>query len=106
MSAFEFLPLGSIVSLKSIPDRMMITGRGLNAEYEGEPLFWDYCGVIYPDGLTGAEAVYFNHSNIEKVIFEGYDDDANRIICGVLEKYLDENPDIKRLNDRQKKIWS
>ncbi len=105
MSEFKFLPLGSIVSLKNIPDKMMIIGRGINAEYQGESVFCDYCGVIYPEGLTSDEAAYFNHSNIEKVIFAGYDDDTNKIICGALEKYLKENT-VRRINDRQKDIWS
>lgn len=54
MSEFKFLPLGSIVSLKNIPDKMMIIGRGMNVQYQDETMFSDYCGVIYPEGLTGS----------------------------------------------------
>ncbi|MBQ3574683.1 MAG: DUF4176 domain-containing protein [Clostridia bacterium] len=106
MSAIEFLPLGSVVSLKDIPDKMIIIGRGINVQLDGETWFCDYSGVIYPEGLVGAEAVYFNHSNIENVIFTGYDDDTNKIICDGLNRYLEAHPETKRYKPRRPDIWN
>lgn len=32
-------------------------------------------GVLYPQGLQPESAIFFQHENIDKIIFEGYRDE-------------------------------
>ena len=96
MSKIDFKPLGSVVLLKGGLQRMMIVARGLNVENEGETYFFDYGAVPYPDGLTGDQMAYFDHSAIARVFFEGYRDDDNEIMVDRLNQYIKDNPGLKR----------
>ncbi len=96
MANIDFLPLGSIVLLKGGIRKVLIIGRGLNVKKDNETYFFDYGGVLYPDGLTGDQMVYFNADGISKVYFQGYQDDDNDIILNSLNNYLLEHPDVKR----------
>ena len=96
MSKIDFKPLGSVVLLKGGLQRMMIVARGLNVENEGETYFFDYGAVPYPDGLTGDQMAYFDHSAIARVFFEGYRDDDNEIMVDRLNQYINDNPGLKR----------
>lgn len=72
-TARPFLPLGSVILLKGAPNRLMICGR-LQREVASQALF-DYCGVLYPQGMISSSSVYmFNHEDIERVFFLGMQD--------------------------------
>ena len=71
----KLIPLGSILNLNNGTHKIMIIGRGVQAEIDGEMRRFDYSGCIYPLGMLSAEMVYFNAENIAEVIFEGYTDD-------------------------------
>ena len=48
---------------------------------------FDYIGVFYPEGYINQEYTFaFNHSDIEKVIFEGYEDEEEREFQHVLKE--------------------
>lgn len=70
----ELLPIGSIVVLNGGTKKLMVFGvkqtdTSTNAVY-------DYLGVIYPEGNIGLGGqFFFNHSDINKVFFRGYEDD-------------------------------
>ena len=65
----DFLPVGSIVKLKNQDELIMIITR--TGIVEGKVI--DYIGVLYPYGyIPSANAIYFNESDIEEIIFEGY----------------------------------
>ncbi len=96
MANVEFLPLGSIVLLKGGIRKLMIIGRGLNVKKDDDTYFFDYGGILYPDGVTGDEMLYFNADGISKVYFHGYQDDDNDIVLENLNNYLLEHPDVKR----------
>lgn len=91
-----YIPLGSIVLLKGGIQKLLVISRAINVANAGETYFFDYGGVLYPDGLVGDQMVYFNHDSIAKVIFEGYEDDDNAVMLENIETYLREHPDIKR----------
>ena len=73
----ELLPLGSIVYLQEGTQKLMIVGRGVifDDEETGEQMFADYMGVLYPFGLQTESTIFFQHENIDKVVFEGYSDE-------------------------------
>ena len=69
----ELLPIGTVVILKDATKRLMISGVMQN-DNEGNE--YDYMGVLYPEGNISQKAQFlFQHSDIEQVIFKGYEDD-------------------------------
>ena len=75
MNYRDCLPIGSVVVLKEGEKRLMIFGilqtnaEDLNEEY-------DYIGVPYPEGNLGEDYQYlFNHKDIDKIFFRGYEDE-------------------------------
>lgn len=87
----DFLPLGSVVSLKGSPKTLMIVGRGIVHKTEaGGKEYFDYSMCLYPEGLIGEAVVFSNHDCIDKVHFEGYSDEADAefvaATCEVLPK--------------------
>ena len=96
MAKVDFLPLGSVVILKGGVQKLMIIGRGLNVKQGDDTYFFDYGGVLYPQGLTGDEMAYFNHDGVARVIAYGYMDDDSAIVDENLNTYLEEHPNLKR----------
>ena len=69
----ELLPIGTVVILKDATKRLMISGVMQN-DTEGNE--YDYMGGLYPEGNISQKAQFlFQHSDIEQVIFKGYEDD-------------------------------
>lgn len=96
MEKIEYLPLGSIVLLKEGVRKVLIIGRALNVKKGDKTYYFDYGGVLYPDGLTGDEMVYFNHDGVVRVYFYGYKDDDNDIMNENINNYVAEHPDLLR----------
>lgn len=96
MDEIDYIPLGSVVLLKSGMQKLLVIARGINVNNGGETYFFDYGGVLYPEGLTGDQMVYFNHDSIAKVVFEGLKDDDNTIMIENINAYIKKHPDLKR----------
>ena len=96
MTEMSYLPLGSIVLMKDGTHRVMITGRALHVKQNDEVYFFDYAGVLYPEGVTGQEICYFNNDWIEEVNFFGFNDEANRRYVSVIENYVNSQTELKR----------
>lgn len=74
MNVRELLPIGSVVLLKEGRKRLMVCGI-LQTDDGGRGKEYDYTGVLYPEGFVGADYQYlFNHDDIEKVYFRGFED--------------------------------
>ena len=71
----KVLPLGTIVYLKEGNTKLMIVGRGAAFNDGVEDKVSDYVGVIYPNGIDPNDALFFNHEDIDEVVFEGYSDE-------------------------------
>lgn len=96
MAKVDYLPLGSIVLLKGGTRKVMIISRGLNVKRGDDTYFFDYGGVLYPEGLTGNEMLYFDHDGIIKVYFHGYADTENDVVVTSLNDYVENHPNINR----------
>ena len=85
----ELLPLGSIVYLQEGTQKLMIIGRGVifDDEETGEKAFADYMGVLYPMGFQTESTLFFQHENIDKVVFVGYSDEEEGRFLEVYEKW-------------------
>lgn len=88
----EWLPLGSIIYLDEATAKLMIVGRGPIFESDGDNVYSDYVGVIYPEGINPEDAIFFNHENIEKIVFEGYKDEEEERF---MEVYKDWESELK-----------
>lgn len=86
------MPLGSIIYLDEATAKLMIVGRGPIFESDGDNVYSDYVGVIYPEGINPEDAIFFNHENIEKIVFEGYKDEEEERF---MEVYKDWESELK-----------
>lgn len=68
----QLIPLGSVVFLKKGKISLMVVSRQPIIEQEGKRVYFDYAGVSQILGLETDRIIYFNHNNIDQVIFEGY----------------------------------
>ena len=81
----KYLPLGSVVLLKNGEKPVMVIGykvkaKGGDVYQDGQSVKneekFDYCGCVTPIGMINSEFILmFNHENIEKVLFKGYEDE-------------------------------
>lgn len=90
MKIEELLPIGSIIWLKDAQRALMIFGvKQSNMETDEE---YDYIGVLYPEGNMGTESQFlFQHKDIEKVVFRGYEDEQRAEFIEKLSQFYGEN---------------
>lgn len=88
MDVRSILPIGSVVLLVKATKKIMIIGikqTNMNTNKE-----YDYLGVLYPEGnLDGDSQVLFNHEDIEKIFFTGYENEERDIFIENLAAYFD-----------------
>lgn len=90
MEIKKLLPIGSVVLLKNGKKRVMIFGVKQTDNSTG--IEYDYISVLYPEGNMGEAGQFlFNHSDIEKVFFQGYEDKEREEFIEKLEDYYNKN---------------
>lgn len=90
MNVNELLPIGSIVLLEGAEKKLMIFGVGQTQLEENKD--FDYIGVVYPEGNMGEGSQFlFNHSDIEEIVFRGYEDEERESFLEMLNSYFEEN---------------
>ncbi len=93
----KYLPIGTIVLLKGGKKRAMITGFCSVAQ-ENQDKIYDYSGCVYPEGyLSSNQVCLFDHDQIEKIFFLGYEDEEEFAFKDKLKKIVssieeNENP--------------
>ena len=74
----KYLPIGTVVLLKGGKKRAMITGFCSVAQ-ENQEKIYDYSGCVYPEGyLSSNQVCLFDHDQIDKIFFVGYEDDEEK----------------------------
>ena len=89
----DYYPLGSVVLLKGGIRKILIVARGINVSNNGQQFFFDYGGVMYPEGMIGDRLAYFNHESIAEVVFKGFEDVDNTNMVANINAYLEEHPE-------------
>ncbi|MCD8323334.1 MAG: DUF4176 domain-containing protein [Oscillospiraceae bacterium] len=85
MKVQDLLPIGSIVLLNNGEKKLMIIGIMQN-DTGGTKKDYDYLGELYPEGHIGEGFQYlFNHEDINKIIFRGYEDEERASFIGKLQ---------------------
>ena len=80
----KYLPIGTVVCLVGGTKKVMIYGR--KQIQSGNNKKWDYVACLYPEGnLSEKYTVFFNHSEIEKVYFKGYEDEEEILTRRLLD---------------------
>ena len=98
MARIEYFPLGSVVMLKKGLQKLLIIGRAINVNRNGQDYYFDYAAVLHPQGLINNEIAYFNHADVDKLFFTGYNDEGSREMTEMINDYVEKNPDITRGN--------
>lgn len=96
----KLLPLGTIVYLKEGTAKLMIVGRGASFDNNEGQSFSDYVGVVYPNGIDPEDALFFNHQDIDDVVFTGYSDEEEDRYLKVYDEWKAEmskanNPEVE-----------
>ena len=87
----ELLPIGSVVALKGNTKKLMITGMKIAKEDEPE-IYYDYMGVFFPEGYVGNKSNFlFNHSDINDIVFLGYDNPERKSFIEFMEESYKED---------------
>lgn len=74
----KYLPIGTVVLLKGGKKRVMITGFCSVAQEELDKIY-DYSGCVYPEGYLKSDQVcLFDHEQIEKICFVGFEDEEEK----------------------------
>lgn len=69
----EYLPLGSVVTLKEGEKKLMICGR-VQREVRSR-IVYDYCACLYPEGMIDSRSVYlFDQEDIDRIYHIGLQD--------------------------------
>lgn len=87
----KYLPIGTICGLKNNNKKIMIISY-FSLEYNGNVKMYDYKGCVYPEGLLlPAQAVSFNHEEIEKIEYMGFKNEQYEIFNNMLNRKEEEN---------------
>ena len=86
----ELLPIGSVVLLKGGIKKIMVTGiKPVSKDDDGTEQEYDYIGVIYPEGYLNDEFNFlFNHSDVNDVVFRGYENPERVEFIEYMEEVL------------------
>ena len=81
----EFLPIGTVVTLKEGTKKVMIAGRLQKESSTGQ--IFDYCAVLWPEGMMNSDRMYlFNHEDIGLLYHIGLQDPEEFSFRHVLEE--------------------
>lgn len=84
----KYLPIGTVVLLKGGRKRAMITGFCSVAQ-ENQEKIYDYSGCVYPEGyLSSNQVCLFDHDQIEKIFFVGFEDEEEAAFKDKLNKIV------------------
>ena len=97
----KFLPIGTVVLLKGGKKELMIMSYCItpsgdvydkNGKVEvGEDAMFDYGGCVYPEGMLTSDQLFaFNHDQIEKICYMGYETDKQKEISKILVGGIEE----------------
>ena len=101
----DFLPLGSIVTLKGNSKKLMIISRALAfRKDDGTKEYFDYGLCIYPNGLIGDAVIYSNHDCIESVFYRGFEDEENAEYISTVAEVLPKMT-IPKANPQSESEW-
>ncbi|MDQ0243752.1 hypothetical protein J2S09_001297 [Bacillus fengqiuensis] len=86
----SLFPIGTIVTTDKFERNLMIYGRKQLHVDSGQ--VWDYVACLYPFGFIGEDYnIFFNHEDISKVVFKGFENDEEVEFRGKIIEFLNQN---------------
>lgn len=74
----KYLPIGSVCLLKGGQRYIVVVGY-LGVSAQDRNTVYDYMGAVYPIGIISSEISFmFNHDQIDKVIYRGFENDESK----------------------------
>ena len=87
----RFLPVGTVVLLKGGKKELVIVSYCIIPSGNVQEVVYDYGGCLYPEGLIRSDQLYaFNHDQIEKVIFKGYESSEQSNLSNVIKELIND----------------
>jgi len=96
----RFLPVGTVVLLKGGKKELMIISYCIipsgeaydkNGKIDVKDTMFDYGACVYPEGMITSDQLFaFNHGQIEKIVYMGYETDKQKEISKILVGGLEE----------------
>ena len=87
----KILPIGSIVYLNEGNQKLMILNRGVTIRQNKQDVLFDYSAAIYPMGLNPNQLFYFNHEDVDRIVFKGYSNEEEDRFVELYLQWLEEN---------------
>ncbi|WP_208423177.1 DUF4176 domain-containing protein [Latilactobacillus fragifolii] len=92
----KILPIRTLVYLDEETSLMAIIGIGQlikQNEADEKLTYFDYVGVVYPQGLVSEELYYFNQDNISEVVRESLVNEQHERLIVAMEEWKKDNAD-------------
>lgn len=96
----RFLPVGTVVLLKGGKKELMIISYCIipsgeaydkNGKIDVKDTMFDYGACVYPEGMITSDQLFaFNHGQIDKIVYMGYETDKQKEISKILVGGLEE----------------
>ena len=96
MSNNNLLPLGTVVYLNEGTVPLMIVLRRPVLNIDDKSIYFDYAAINQIIGLEPDKISYFNHENIDKIIFEGYAGKYEERLQEGYINWLEEHPEVEK----------
>ncbi len=77
LKADDWLPIGSVVLLNGANKSLMVISRFVYNVDDGK--YYEYCGCLYPEGISDSEYYFFNHDEIGLVVQAGFEDEYEKL---------------------------
>ena len=94
----KYLPIGSVCLLKGGQRYVVVIGY-LGVSNDDMNTVYDYMGAVYPIGVITSDVSFmFNHEQIDKVLFRGFEDEESKEFNKKLNELSKEDV-IKKMKD-------
>jgi hypothetical protein len=77
LKADDWLPIGSVVLLNGANKSLMVISRFVYNVDDGT--YYEYCGCLYPEGISDSEYYFFSHDEIGLVVQRGFEDEYEKL---------------------------
>lgn len=77
LKADDWLPIGSVVLLNGANKSLMVISRFVYNVDDGK--YYEYCGCLYPEGISDSEYYFFSHDEIGLVVQRGFEDEYEKL---------------------------
>ena len=95
MKKEDILTIGSTIFLKGNSKPVMIIGRAMLAQLDNQQYYFDYMGCLYPEGIVDEESLYFQASEIAKVIHEADAYEGEDVLKDAIMEVYETNKNIR-----------